>query len=73
MTVVDVKLEHGMSDFTLRSLTLSPVECVFVHEVGRPGALTSGLTELDALAAFRWGYAFIRNIDQSEVELRVCD
>jgi hypothetical protein len=68
---VDAKLERGTCEFAVRSMRLSDVDCVFVRDVKRPGSVTSGLTELDALGAFRHSLAFLNDLDPKDIHLRI--
>jgi hypothetical protein len=67
-----VKVTKRTGEFVLPSMKLSPLWVVCVHGVGHGVRFHStGLTELDALGAFREGMAAHKRIKPEDVELEV--
>lgn len=73
MVAVDVRLRREVCDFAVGGMLLSPTEMVLVHDIRQPAAYSSGLTELDALGAFRKSVAFLCDVTPDEVALNVAE
>ena len=69
--LVAVEMRRQLCDFALSSGELSPREVVLVNDVRHRASYSSGLTELDALGAFREHTAFLNQISPSDVNLMI--